>query len=89
MRTLIIIVGGLVLLGLFMLVGRQIGGDSAALVRAAACFVPVWFVLAAFNMWIGVSKAGYSLAEEAPIFAVIFVVPTLVAAFLWWKLSRT
>lgn len=89
MRTLIIIIGGLVLLGLFMLAGRVVGGDSAALVRAAAYFVPVWFVLAAINMWIGVSRAGYSVAEEAPIFAVIFAVPTLAAAFLWWKFSHT
>lgn len=39
-------------------------------------------------MWMGVARAGYSVAEEAPIFAVIFAVPAAVALFLCWKFSR-
>lgn len=84
-----VILGGLVLLGLFVLLGRSLGGDSAALGRAAAFFVPVWLVLAVINLWIGVKSAGYSLAEETPIFALIFAIPTVVALILWWKFART
>jgi hypothetical protein len=40
-------------------------------------------------MWVGVSRAGYSVAEEAPIFLVVFVVPSLVAALVAWRLSRS
>ena len=32
------------------------------------------------------SKAGYSVAEELPIFALIFLVPAAVAILLKWKL---
>ena len=39
-------------------------------------------------MWVGVSKAGYSVAEELPIFLLIFAIPAAIAIFLWWKYSR-
>src|SRR3989475_1940476 len=35
-------------------------------------FIALWLVAAGINMWVGVSKAGYSVAEEAPIFLVVF-----------------
>ena len=51
-------------------------------------FISLWFVAAGINMWIGVSKAGYSVAEEAPFFIVVFAVPAAVALFVLWWLSR-
>ena len=87
MRTVIIILGGLVLLGLFALVGWRFGGGAQSMVAAAQIFIPVWLVAALINMWIGVSRAGYSVAEEFPIFLAIFAVPAVVAAFVWWKFS--
>ncbi len=88
MRTAIIILGGFALLGIMLLAGRWLGGDSGkALVIAAQIFIPVWFAAAGFNMWIGVSQAGYSFMEELPIFLVIFGLPAAAAAFAWWKFS--
>jgi hypothetical protein len=43
---------------------------------------------AGINMYIGVARAGYSVAEEAPIFPLVFAVPATVAALLAWNLSR-
>ena len=89
MRTAIIIGAGLILLALFVLAGRFIGATAAAaMAKAALYFLPIWFIAAAINMWMGVAKAGYSVAEEAPIFAVIFAVPAAVALFAWWHYSR-
>jgi hypothetical protein len=89
MRTAIIIVGGLVLLAIFVLIGRFVGSPVAsAMARAALYFLPVWLIAAAVNMWMGVAKAGYSVGEEAPIFALIFAVPAALALFLWWHYSR-
>lgn len=85
MRTTIIIVGGLVLLGLAALAARLRG--TVAVVTAAKVFLPVWLVVAAVNMWIGVTRAGYSVSEELPIFVVIFAVPGAAAGFVWWKFS--
>jgi hypothetical protein len=87
MRTIVIIVGGLVILGLFALAGWRLGGGAQSMVTAAKIFIPVWLVAALINMWIGVSRAGYSIAEELPIFFVIFIIPAAVAVFIWWRFS--
>ncbi|QCI63761.1 hypothetical protein [Phreatobacter stygius] len=88
MHTILVIGGGLVALALFVLVGRFFGGDaSGAVGNAVKIFIPVWLVGALVNMWVGVSRAGYSVAEEAPIFAVVFALPVLAGLFIWWKFS--
>jgi hypothetical protein len=88
MRTVLIIVGGLLLLGIFVFVGRLLGGGTTqSMVTAAKLFLPVWLAAALINMWIGVSRAGYSVAEELPIFLAIFLIPGITAAFIWWRLS--
>jgi len=87
MRTVVIILSGLVILGLSALAGWRLGGGAQSMVMATKIFIPVWLVVAAINMWIGVSRAGYSVAEEFPIFSVIFIVPASVAVFIWWRYS--
>ena len=87
MRTAIIIVGGLALLGAFAVGGWWLGGGPRSAANAAKLFIPVWLAAASINMWLGVSRAGYSVAEEFPIFLVIFLTPGVVAVFLWWRLS--
>ena len=88
MRTALIILGGFILLGVFVLVARLAGGDAAdkATVIATQVFIPVWLGLAGINMWVGVSK-GYSVALELPINLLIFALPAAAAAFVWWKFS--
>jgi len=90
MHTVKVIAGGLVLLAACLVIGRWVGGAAPAvgLVKAVKVFVPLWLVAAGINMWVGVAKAGYSVAEEAPIFLVVFAVPTAVALFVWWRVTR-
>jgi hypothetical protein len=85
MRTAVIIVAGLCVLGLFALIGSRLGTGAPSLVTAAKVFIPLWLIAALANLWMGVARAGYSVAEELPIFLVIFLVPAAAAAFLWWK----
>ena len=54
-------------------------------VSATTVFSVLWFVVAAANLWIGVSRAGYSFQEELPIFLLIFLLPVAVAFFVKWK----
>jgi hypothetical protein len=84
MRTLIIIGAGLALLGLCAGAGWLVGG-AAKLKVAALLFIGLWFVAAAVNMYLGVTRAGYSFMEELPIFLLIFAVPAAVAIFLRLK----
>ena len=90
MHTLKIIAIGLAVLGVCLLAGRSIGGPSQpmAMARAALVFVPLWFVGAGINMWIGVSRAGYSVTDEAPIFLLVVAVPAAVALCIWWRATR-
>jgi hypothetical protein len=87
MRTIMIIVGGFVLLGLSVLAGRWIGGTgTSSMVTAAKVFIPIWFVAALVNLWMG-TRAGYSVAEELPIFLLIFAAPAVVALFIRWQFA--
>jgi hypothetical protein len=89
-HTIKVIAGGFVLLALCLVVGRLMGGadQSAVVARAALVFVPIWLVGAGINMWVGVSKAGYSVKEEAQIFLVVFLIPAVVALLIWRRYSR-
>lgn len=78
MHTVIVIGGGIVLLVLAVLIGRASGG-AAGIARWAVIFIPVWLVLAAINLWVGVSHAGYTVMEEMPIFLVVFGGPAIIA----------
>ncbi|WP_235813564.1 hypothetical protein [Brucella anthropi] len=44
--------------------------------------------MAAVNMWVGVTKVGYTIAQELPILFVVFAVPAAFAALVAWQLSR-
>jgi hypothetical protein len=90
MHTALVIAAGFLLLGICLGAGRLIGGPGPApLASAARSFIPVWFVGAMINLWVGVSQAGYSVAEELPIMGVVFVVPAAVAVVLWrWWLAQ-
>jgi hypothetical protein len=80
MHTVKVIFGGIFLLGVCLLVERWIGG-AAATVDATTIkyFLVLWLVATLVNMWVGVSKAGYSIKDEAPIALLVFAVPAIVA----------
>ncbi|MGO1069426.1 hypothetical protein [Lysobacter sp. CA199] len=89
MHTIMVMLGGFALLALCLLGGRLFGGPGAAsLIRGAKAFLPLWLIGAGINMYIGVVQAGYSVAEELPIFVLIYAVPAAVAGLLWWRLAR-
>ncbi|MFY9626406.1 MAG: hypothetical protein WAL02_20055 [Rhodoplanes sp.] len=89
MHTLMVIGGGLALLAVLVAIGTFIGGmGSPAMRTAARSFIPLWLLAAAVNMYIGVTQAGYTVAQELPIFGVIFAVPAAVAYMLSGWLVR-
>ncbi|HXM39143.1 MAG TPA: hypothetical protein VN908_10870 [Gemmatimonadales bacterium] len=74
-HTIKVIAAGFGLLGLCLLIGAWLGSPTPVmgLVTAAKVFIPLWLLGAGINMWLGVTKAGYSVAEEL---------------FLAWRLGR-
>jgi hypothetical protein len=88
MRTAVIIAAGFVLLAVCLFVPRLFGrADPQAMGIGAQVFMGLWLAASLLNMWAGVTRAGYSVAEELPIFFLIFAVPGAAAAYAWWKLS--
>ncbi|PVX85643.1 hypothetical protein [Paraburkholderia unamae] len=83
-----VIGGGLVLLGLFLLFGRLWGGGDPDLAMAAKLFILAWLAVSLVNMWVGVTKAGYSVRDELPILFIVFLVPAVIAGFAAWRLAR-
>jgi hypothetical protein len=90
-HTIKVILFGFALLAVCLLAGRLVGGatSSTIMARSALIFVALWFVGAGINMWLGVTKAGYSFAEELPFFFVVFLIPAAVAILVWWRYSRS
>ena len=90
MHTFYVIAGGLLLLGIFVLFARALSNvHRGARGKLLLAFIPVWLACAAFNMWVGVSRAGYSVDDELPVFVVVFAVPAALAFWLWRRLVRS
>lgn len=88
MHMLLVIVGGVVLLGVFALFGKLWGADVSGIASGLRFFIPVWLIIALTNMWVGVTKAGYTVAQELPILAIVFVIPAVIAGGLAWQLAK-
>ena len=90
MHTVYVIAAGLLLLGLFALSARGLSDPTGMRRRRLLLgFIPAWFACAAYNMWVGVSQAGYSIGDELPIFLVVFAVPAMLALWLWRRQARS
>lgn len=48
-------------------------------------FMGAWLLIAAANMWVGVTRAGYSVAEEVPVFAIVAGLPLVVLLLVRWR----
>jgi hypothetical protein len=86
MRTGLFLLAGFLFLGGFAIVGKLFAPEfPAAPMAAIVAFVTLWLALTVFNLWAGVAKAGYTVAAELPILALLFGVPAAAAILLKWK----
>ena len=53
---------------------------------ATGVFAVAWCIVTVFNLWVGVAKAGYPLADEIPIHLLILGLPVAAAMLLQWRL---
>ncbi|MGR4867440.1 hypothetical protein ACIPRI_01080 [Variovorax sp. LARHSF232] len=86
MRTALFLAAGFLLLAAFFILARLFSQNyPAAGSWATWAFLLLWLAVTGANMWVGVNKAGYGVAEELPILALLFGVPAVVALLLRWK----
>lgn len=86
MRTALFLASGFLLLAAALILAKLFSQNlPSATTWATAGFALLWLAVTGANMWVGVTKAGYSPAEELPIFVLLFGIPAVVAAVLKWK----
>ena len=86
MRTILFLTSGLLLMASLLIVAKLFSEHFPAAPNwALALGLSFWLAVTGTNMWIGVSKAGYSVTEEMPILLLLFVVPAAVAVLLRWR----
>jgi hypothetical protein len=86
MRTALFLTSGLLLMASLLILARLFSQHFPSAPNwALALGLSVWLVVTGANTWIGVSKAGYSLAEELPILLLLFVVPVAAAVLVRWR----
>jgi hypothetical protein len=81
MHTLMLVAGGLVALGIFVLAAILLGKGAAA---GARVFMWPWLAASLLNMLVGLYWAGIPLRIELPVLAVVFGVPAGIA----WLVAR-
>jgi hypothetical protein len=89
MHMLLVMLAGVLLLAVFVLLGWLWGHDLPGSAAGARLFIPVWLAVAGVNMWVGVTRAGFTVMQELPILAVNFAVPAAVAALAAWQFARS
>lgn len=85
MRTLIIVVIGILLGLLALFVARRMRKSPRT---GFLLFAILWFAFCAYNMWVGVSSAGYAMTEELPFLAINFLVPVAVVFALRKRIGK-
>lgn len=86
MRTGLFLVAGILLLAAVLLLGKLFSQNYPDALRLATVgYIALWLLIAGANMWVGVAKAGYSVADELPIFLLIFAIPAAAAVLLKWR----
>ncbi|MBS0215504.1 MAG: hypothetical protein JSR63_12855 [Proteobacteria bacterium] len=82
MRTLIIIAIGIVLAATLLTLFRR---DARILRTVFVTFAVAWIAVCSYNMWLGITRAGYAPTEELPFLLANAGVPVL---FAWWLQRR-
>lgn len=88
MRTYLFIGAGFLLVAVSCMLGKLFSETYPAAMRwSTVLFIVCWAMLAGLNMFAGVTRAGYSVTEELPIFLLIFSLPTLALLVVRWQFS--
>jgi hypothetical protein len=86
MRTALFLTSGLLLMASLLILAKLFSENfPSAPTWALALGLSLCLAATGANMWIGVAKAGYSVAEEVPILLLLFAVPAAAAVLVRWR----
>ncbi len=87
MRTVLFLLAGSLLMAALLILARLFSEHFPSAPNwALGGGLALWLAATGTNMWIGVSKAGYSVGEELPILLLLFGLPAVAAVLLRWRL---
>lgn len=84
MHTVIVLIIGFALLAGCVFVARFLSGPESR-ADATLVFLPLWFIGAVVNMYIGVTQGGFPIFEEVGMFVIVFGIPAATALYLRHK----
>lgn len=87
MHTVMVIAGGLALLAASPGIGHWFGGEDG-MKAAPKVFLALWLAASLVNMWVGVTRAGYTVAQELPMLLIVFGIPAAAAVAALWMFGR-
>jgi len=86
MRTVLFLTAGLLLMASLLIAAKLFSEHFPSAPNwGLALGWSLWLAVTVANMWIGVSKAGYSVAEELPILLLLFAVPAAAGLLARWR----
>lgn len=86
MRTTLFLTSGCLLMASLLIAAKLFAEHFPSAPNwALALGLSLWLATTGTDMWIGVSKAGYSPADELPILLLLFAVPTVAAVLIRWR----
>ena len=86
MRTAMFLTSGLLLRASLLILAKLFSEHFPSTPNwVLALGLTLWLAATGSNMWIGVAKAGYSVAEELPILLLLFAVPAAAAVLVRWR----
>ncbi|MBO6850738.1 MAG: hypothetical protein JJ867_09785 [Marinobacter sp.] len=87
MRTVFVIVGGIVLWAVITGLARLFNDQASRSWTPVGIFAAVWLAITSWNIWVGVTQAGYTFMQELPIFLVTYLLPLTVAVVVKRRFS--
>lgn len=86
MRTILFLTSGLLLMASLLIAAKLFSEHvPSALDWAVTLGLVFWLAITGANMWVGVSRAGYSVSEELPILLLLFALPAATAVLVRWR----
>lgn len=79
MRTFLLIVGGIMLWAILTALINRFSNQLKISWRPTVIFAIIWFMITSWNIWVGVTQAGYTFIEELPVFLLTYLLPLTIA----------
>lgn len=82
MRTLLFIVGGIILWAVITGLAKLFDNQASNSWRPTVVFAAIWCMITSWNVWVGATQAGYTFIEELPIFLLTYLFPLAIAVVI-------